>query len=477
MNLFLNACGLRRPLQIEVEHRISRRVEIRSLDQPFAVIGRDPNCDIVLEDKQVSRRHAYLQAIGGWVFWVDLDSQLGTFAANQSAKSGWLGGGRIIAVGPSDIRHLQEVKAPTAEAESVPPQGSPLIWRNYGEEPLVDVTVEFLNGPSESKTWPIRRVLSLIGTARRCKFRLADRSIEPFHCAFVRTSQGLFVVDLLGGEGIRINESPTRLALVRDGDLIQVGRYEMRIHEMSAGTNSEVSTSERRGPVAISSTSSAVPAHLPLREQLPSKSGVEIINYESVAGFPLPMQGNRTDLTESLLVPLVSQFGMMQQQMFDQFQQTMTMMVQMFGKMHETQMETIRQEFGRLNELTEEINSLKVELARVTSKQAQMSQESTTTRAADTRPQTMTPAIKSHTQSPDVSVEGRSSRNLEANSKTPSPESPLKANPKSSSNAPPPDASQGDRDVIVWLHQRITSIQNEREGRWQKILKLLPGAS
>jgi hypothetical protein len=34
-----------------------------------------------------------------------------------------------------------------------------------------------------------------------------------------------------------------------------------------------------------------------------------------------------------------------------------------------------------------------------------------------------------------------------------------------------------DRDVIVWLHQRMATLQQERETRWQKILKLLPGLS
>ena len=42
-----------------------------------------------------------------------------------------------------------------------------------------------------------------------------------------------------------------------------------------------------------------------------------------------------------MLVPLVNQFGLMQQQMFDQFQQAMAMMVQMFGTMHRDQMEVI----------------------------------------------------------------------------------------------------------------------------------------
>ena len=50
-----------------------------------------------------------------------------------------------------------------------------------------------------------------------------------------------------------------------------------------------------------------------------------------------------------MLVPLVNQFGVIQQQMFDQFQQAMAMMLQMFGTMHREQMEVIREEMDRLH--------------------------------------------------------------------------------------------------------------------------------
>ncbi|MHB1559024.1 MAG: hypothetical protein ACYC61_16355, partial [Isosphaeraceae bacterium] len=33
------------------------------------------------------------------------------------------------------------------------------------------------------------------------------------------------------------------------------------------------------------------------------------------------------------------------------------------------------------------------------------------------------------------------------------------------------------QDTVAWIHQRIMTIQRERETRWQKILKLLPGVS
>jgi hypothetical protein len=39
------------------------------------------------------------------------------------------------------------------------------------------------------------------------------------------------------------------------------------------------------------------------------------------------------------------------------------------------------------------------------------------------------------------------------------------------------ESQDTDRDVIVWLHQRMMTLQQQRETRWQKILKLLPGLS
>ena len=481
MNLFLNACGMLRPLQLEVEHRISHRIEIGTLDRPFAVIGRDPSCDIVLGDKQVSRRHAYVQVIAGRPFWVDLDSQLGTFVEGQAWKSGWIGTERSIAIGPNDIRQVGGNGALPSSEEALP-QGSPLIWRGYGREDLAEVTIEFMNGPSESKTWPIRRVLSLIGTARRCKFRLADRSIEPFHCSLVRTARGLFVVDLLGGAGTRVNDIPTTSTLLKHGDLLEVGRYQIRIHYRDARGVDEDRSGNRndRSLVPMNQTGMELPAPL-LPVPIPSPvSQAELLPYGP--NMMIPATGGH-DITQSVLVPLVTQFGMMQQQMFDQFQQTMNMMVQMFGKMHESQMELIRQEFDRLNDLTTEIDSLKQELAEMTRKRAESPAPDQTSpiapmvspipSALKTRPQDPKPedtvaiprakAFKAPSQSADESSAAQ-------------PEAGQSAS-ESETRPQVVGEGQNDRDAIVWLHQRISSIQKEREGRWQKIMRLIPGSS
>jgi len=180
--------------------------------------------------------------------------------------------------------------------------------------------------------------------------------------------------------------------------------------------------------------------------------------YAADAGYPVPAGQN--ELAESLLVPLVSRFGEMQQQMFDQLQQTLGMFVQMFGKMHESQMELVRQEFERLNDLTKEINGLKSELSEMSRKQSE---------AAVQKPQPTTPTTAGAApfRPKEAPVKETASLPLENIAPQPRPQ----AGPS------PGGADSNDRDAIVWLHQRITTIQNEREGRWQKILKLLPGAS
>lgn len=48
------------------------------LTKPEAVIGRDPTCDIIIPDRQVSRRHAFLRKVDGGFELEDLGSKNGT---------------------------------------------------------------------------------------------------------------------------------------------------------------------------------------------------------------------------------------------------------------------------------------------------------------------------------------------------------------------------------------------------------------
>jgi hypothetical protein len=247
-----------------------------------------------------------------------------------------------------------------------------------------------------------------------------------------------------------------------------------------------------------------VPLAIPAGSSLPK---VEIV----ASGAALPLKAAPSEVAESMLVPLVNQFGLMQQQMFDQFQQAMAMMVQMFGTMHRDQMEAIRSELAQLHELTQEFHALKQELAdRTQERERAMPGESVadprklnpsartspgvSPRAQASRQSSDVPAGQADTTSPvqspvapSVRPEQRASAHY-ANSPVPSCATAPAAQTRSEDRREPDPQFQAtaegpnlrndpDRNSILWLHERIMTLQRERETRWQKILKLLPGMS
>jgi len=537
MKSFLTACGLTNPLQLVVESQSSDEGELRLLNQPFAVIGRDPRADVVLDHAKVSRRHIYIQVVDGEAFWIDLESRTGTRSNGESQKSGWLGGEGTVRAGPYLIRRFVDVSVTESQRlESKLPRIAPLVAQAYGQEPLPEVFLEFLNGPSQSTSWPVRRVMSLMGSASGCKFRLTDASVSRFHGSLVRTTAGLWIVDLMGQGGISVNDRPVRFGPLADGDVLLVGRYQIRVHcrptreRPSNGSADRLRPKSPSRPPRHEHVSSGfivdkwAAAALPVAHATAEANKPQFpMAIQAVPSFPTldvtasePVFQRKTspsELNESMLVPLVNQFGLMQQQMFDQFQQALAMMVQMFGTMHRDQMEVIRAELDRLHDLTDEFHALKNELAhrtqsqpnetapsepalgRVALGQANAAEPSVSSQMPTfARPGVQEPLqvrATSGIQSPSATsrVPEQQSTPGSARSEVPPPPRPVTAqappllqtraadphlHANNDDDSPAPDS---ERDSVAWLHQRIMTLQQERETRWQKILKLLPGVS
>jgi pSer/pThr/pTyr-binding forkhead associated (FHA) protein len=544
MTSFLNACGISDSLKLIVEGPDMAQAEMRLLHQPFAIIGRDLRADVVLDHARVSRRHVYLQVIEDRVFWIDLGSRTGTRVGKYSQKLGWLEGRRTLGIGPYEIRLSSDASQNDDSGGSLLPRDAPFLVRAYSGALMPEVALEFLNGPSQSTRWPVHRVMSLLGSASGCKLRLADPSVSRFHASLVRTPMGLWVVDLLGQSGITVNSVPVRFSRLEDADVLEIGRYQIRVQcgwqGQNTGNRSPGSTSrstlrgQNHDPSPLkfrdwaatvigfaSESGSPKGAEIQLLAQpLCPPSSVEIMPSDGA----FSVKPGQPDSTESILVPLVNQFGLMQQQMFDQFQQAMSMLVHMFGKMHHDQMGVIRAELDRLHELTQEIQSLKNELAKRTQAQSQPVSRELPCAPTETDPRgyserenltgaspTQTPASKSQTRAvdrpsaiPAARTGFPASSPLLPKSSAPGDRLSGKVPPSVTSDplescrsAPPLTSEQSqsvgsrfqnnpgdlgaaadtDKDTIIWLHQRIMSIQSERESRWQKILKLLPGVS
>src|SRR5690348_11740551 len=97
---FKTRSGPTAPLELKVTGPDMTAGQRRVFEQPFVLVGRHERGGLCLDHAAVSRRHAYLQQLGGGIFFVDLGSRTGTFWGGEPRSSGWLLPGQGIEIGP-----------------------------------------------------------------------------------------------------------------------------------------------------------------------------------------------------------------------------------------------------------------------------------------------------------------------------------------------------------------------------------------
>jgi hypothetical protein len=97
------------------------------------LVGRDPSCDMVIEDKSVSRRHAYFERRGGGWAIVDQGSANGTFINGAQVMDAELQDGQELRLGMVPLRVEMEsamagtvlMQSPVQGTVMMPPGGMP----------------------------------------------------------------------------------------------------------------------------------------------------------------------------------------------------------------------------------------------------------------------------------------------------------------------------------------------------------------
>jgi pSer/pThr/pTyr-binding forkhead associated (FHA) protein len=394
LDVFLSACGSDEPLRLGVGPRDELEVDQKVIRSPFVVIGRSPETDLVLDHWQVSKRHAYLQLVDGKYLCVDMGSRTGTHGGDPSVRSGWIERGRTISIGPYTVR--PEWPAPARPVANNRPK----------------VTWELPAKALGQSLWRMDRPIALIGRSPACKIRISQEDVSKFHCSLVNTPVGLWVVDLLGQGGTTVNDQTVRYARLEDGDELRVGRHTLR-PRYDASLPALVDP-QSRAPLSVFPPS----ANMPWRN---AESGQDVAFVEP------PADGS--------VSALVYQFGQIQQQMFDQFHQTMMMMFEGFAAMHREQAASLRSEFDEVRKLSGEIESLREQTAKI---------------ARSTRIVPPTTAITA-----------------------PEPPRPTYEPVAAPKRTIPAGDGGAEGDIHAQLCNKLAAIETERQNRWQKILGMM----
>ncbi len=391
---FAAACGAVSSLDLVIEKGNGEVVTSGAIDQPCAMIGRDQYCEIVLSDPTVSARHTFLQIIGGRVFVVDLDSRAGTRWDDQPRPDGWLAPDAPIQLGRFRIHLVAPVsETPTRFGPSFHPLQVGQLPPHYPR-----AVIEFHNGKVAQSRWEINRTLTLIGRARSCKINLASEEVSLFHAYFLLTPDGVWVVDLFGRGGVLVNGEPVRYSRLDHGDEVRIAKFVF----------------------GLAYEEGAKPS-LPMRTPL----GTAFSDVPS--GFPDLLAGLET-APPVTLVPagpelagqdFANQVATAQNQIFDQFQQSMLMMMKMFGQAQQQQIAAMKQEMAKLAALTEEMQKLQTQAG-------------------------------SQPQRSDMPFPGR----------LPNPD-----------NTPVPTEESAKQLGLVF--ERIAALNSERQGVWQRLMRVV----
>ncbi len=153
--------------------------------------------------------------------------------------------------------------------------------------------------------------------------------------------------------------------------------------------------------------------------------------------FPTPTQTRATvEAPAEAVGTLLRQLGDIHAQLFNQFQTSLVLMVQLFGCLRREQLPAMQRELARIQELNAELAQLQGEVAR---------------RAVESVARPATP---------------KAGRNTPVHQSPRSEPSPTRSTP--------PDDSTALRD---WVMDRINSLQRERQTRWQSLVGMFSGKS
>jgi pSer/pThr/pTyr-binding forkhead associated (FHA) protein len=354
MTPFLEACGATGPFEVGIASARHPEPIYYVLHQPFAVIGRDPRNDLMLHDEQISKRHAFLQILDGRAFCFDLGSRSGVEWDGLPGQAGWIDPQQCIGVGPFQVCVTGGCsREPWDNALAY----SPLSSQETEPPGLPEVMLAFANGAADKDVWPMTSRIALIGRSPQCKVCLEGPSVSRFHCALIRTPHGLWVADLLGRGGIAVNGQHTRYTLLREGDRLQVGRFVVQIVTATKHT----APAAEQAPVAEPADGGVAPG-IEENSNHPLDPSADTANYPPPTVRSDPAVKD-LEIPESAYLPLLNQFALMQQQMFDQFQHAMLGMMQMFGALHRDQMEALQAELDDLRSVTRELQGLQTQLS------------------------------------------------------------------------------------------------------------------
>jgi len=208
------------------------RERLRSVelgDQPL-VIGRDPACDLMIENVGVSRQHAQVEKQGDDYVIRDLGSQNGTFVNEERIDSYVLQSGDRVFIGKHQL--LFEPGAVPARSGAVSEQQIQVTMQVSDDE-MQAVRKKIMAGgnaylslqPDGRQNYPLDRPMTFLGRSGSSHVPCDAWRVAP-RAGAIEHKEADFKLMYLGGRAILVNGRKLKGdCLLKEGDEIRLARY------------------------------------------------------------------------------------------------------------------------------------------------------------------------------------------------------------------------------------------------------------
>lgn len=188
------------------------------LTNPTSTIGRDEDCDIVLDTDTVSRRHCEIVR-RGTVYILRDSSRNGTFINGERVSQAQLRDGDQVRIGANILLfHISSGIATSALAgKATTPNRLP---------PIIELRPHIVvKGLEEGVTQPFSEDCVTIGRRADNQVLIDEDNISRRHVSVERRDGQYFLRDLGSANGTYLNDRRTDLAQLNDGDRLRIGAY------------------------------------------------------------------------------------------------------------------------------------------------------------------------------------------------------------------------------------------------------------
>jgi pSer/pThr/pTyr-binding forkhead associated (FHA) protein len=235
-----------RPVSFQV-YSGDQMVREESFRQPIIRIGRMKSSHLLLVDKSVSRTHAVIEVTGeNEVLLMDLDSSAGTTVNGARVKKALLKSGDQVSFGDVRVvvRYSQPAQVAPEKRGRRPGASSPagvddieidVDFPANSTRVLSEGDWEALDGPrlivrrssGEQDEVALAKPQTTIGRLATNDIELDDAAVSSNHAVLVAEAGVFLIVDQKSTNGTYLNGERCTRGVLKDGDVIQIGRYEL----------------------------------------------------------------------------------------------------------------------------------------------------------------------------------------------------------------------------------------------------------